>query len=66
MNTLGDAYPLELQRVRELLEEYRELGPVGRLGAIVIKDVLVRAEKALAEGDTVAMIRLYKELQGCK
>lgn len=52
--------------MRELLQIYEALGPVGQFGAIMIEDVLIPAEKAQAEGDVVAMIRLYKELQECR
>ena len=65
-SSLGEAYPQEQARVRELLGIYKGLGPVGTFGAVMIEDVLKRADKAAIEGDVVAMIRLYKEMQGCQ
>ena len=65
-HTLGDRFPAELERVRTLLQDYRDLGGVGVFGVTMIEAVLTPAEKAWAEQDTVAMIRLYPKLQGCQ
>lgn len=64
--TLGEDYPNEQARVREVLGCYKELGPVGRFGAMVIEDVLRRADKAAIEQDLPAMIRLYQEMKNVK
>lgn len=64
--TLGEDYPNEQARVREVLGYYKELGPVGQFGAIVIEDVLRRADKAAIEQDLPAMIRLYQEMKNVK
>ncbi len=63
METLGDAYPRELTRVREVLAMYKEIGPGGLFGAAMIEATLRRADKAVIEGDTVAMIAIYQELK---
>ncbi len=57
--SLGEAYPKELARVREVLKVYEEI-PAGRFAVIMISDLLRRAEAAIARGDTVAMIELYQ------
>jgi len=64
LRTIGDDFPKEQARLRELLVGYREIGPVGRFGAMLIEEVLKRADHAVMAGDVVAMIRLYKEMQG--
>jgi hypothetical protein len=64
MNTLGEQFPLEKERVRELLETYEELGTVGAFGAHMIRQVLKRSEQV--GDDVVAMLRSYEELKGCK
>lgn len=64
--TLGEAFPLEIDRVRELLRAYENLGPAGTFGAMMIGDVLRRAEKARDEHDDAAMVRLLPELEGCQ
>jgi hypothetical protein len=64
--TLGEAYPLEIERVTELLADYVVLGPTGAFGAIMIKDVLKRATHALAAQDLAAMVVMFQELKGCQ
>lgn len=63
MTTLGEDFPREQARVREVLGHYREIGPVGTFGAMMIEDVLRRADVAAIEGDTVAMMRVYQEMK---
>lgn len=65
MNTLADEFPKEQERCRQLLEQYKEIGPVGAFGHMMISDVLRRADQAAMSGDVVAMLRLYEEMKGC-
>lgn len=63
-DTLADALPREMARVRDhVLPHFVELGPVGIFGATFIRADLDAAARALASGDVVEMIRLYKELK---
>lgn len=62
--TLAEALPLEQARCRELLVAYKEIGPAGAFGAVVIEEALRQADVASASGDVVAMIRSYQELKG--
>jgi hypothetical protein len=64
MATLGDDFPKELARVREVLGYYKEIGPAGAFGAAMIEAALQRADQAAISGDVVAMIRSYQELKG--
>lgn len=64
--TLGEAFPAAQARVRELLGEYRAIGPSGTFGVAVLEDVLRRADVAVISGDLPQMIALYQELQGCR
>ena len=66
METLGEAYPKEQARLRELLSFYKEIGPAGRFGHLMISKTLEAADRAAIEGDTVAMIRLYQEMKECQ
>ena len=66
MDTLADALPREQARCRELLQIYKDLGPVGAFGHAAIEGALKRADKAAAEGDVAAMIRSLEELGGCE
>ena len=62
--TLGDALPKEITRVRDVvLPEYLAVGPAGAFGAIMIQRDLDAATKAMINGDLVAMIRCYQALK---
>ena len=65
-DTLGDALPREMARVREVLGHYREIGPAGAFGARMIELDLQAADRAVMSGDLVAMIRAYETLNGIK
>ncbi|MCK5617251.1 hypothetical protein KAR91_86100 [Candidatus Pacearchaeota archaeon] len=52
----------ELARNRELLKAYEEI-PTGAFGAAMIKGSIEIAENAMACGDTVAMLKAYKDLE---
>jgi len=66
VNTLGDEYPKEQARCRELLGMYREIGPAGRFGALMIEDMLRRADEAAMAGDVVEMLRVFGEMKESK
>jgi hypothetical protein len=63
IETLGDALPREMTRVREIIPLYDGV-PMGFLAATMMRQSLDRAQKALAEGDVVEMIRCYEDLKG--
>ena len=66
MNTLADDYPREQERLRELVQLYKDIGPSGVFGLGVIEGTLRMADKAAAEHDTVAMIAAYQAMRECK
>lgn len=62
--TLGDAPPREMARVRdEVLPEYDAI-PTGHFAATMMRADLDRAARALASGDVVEMLRVYETLKG--
>ncbi len=64
MTSLGEQLPKEIARVRdEVLPAYLEIGVAGQFGAAMIRQSLDAASKAMIEGDVIAMIQAYKELQ---
>jgi molybdopterin converting factor small subunit len=63
-DTLGDALPREMTRVRRLIPMYQSIGPAGGFAIMMMNRALDEAQKALAEGDVVAMIRAYEDLKG--
>jgi hypothetical protein len=67
METLGDALPKEMTRVRDvLIPQYQSIGPSGGFAISLMRNSLDRATKALTEGDLPAMIRAYEELKEYK
>jgi len=65
MLNLIEGIQAELERNRELLKDYLEI-PTGAFGATMIKLGIEAAEKAIAQGDTVQMLRCYNELKESK
>lgn len=63
METLADALPKELARVRKVLGYYKEIGPAGNFGAAMIEQSLINADKAIISGDLALMIIAYKNLK---
>lgn len=67
INTLGDALPARMKEIREeYIPVYQSIGPTGRFAIEMMNASLTKAEKALVDGDVVAMIEAYKELQDYK
>ena len=65
MDTLGDALPREMARVRDkVMPAYVEIGEAGQFALAFMRADLDAAAKALAEGDVVAMMRVYESLKG--
>lgn len=66
-NTLGDALPMEMARVRDhLMPMYQSVGPAGGFALAMMRADLDRATKALAEGDVPGMVRAYEALRQYK
>ena len=63
MSTVGEDFPLEQARVREILGYYKEAGPAGSFAALDIEQTLLRADKAAMSGDVTAILRSYCELK---
>lgn len=64
--SVGEDFPREQARVRELLGVYKQIGPAGMFGAAMIEQALQRADQAAISGDVVAVLRSYQELKGCQ
>lgn len=63
METLADALPKEMVRVREVLVHYQSIGPAGMFGAAFIEQDLRAADAAVMSGDVVAMLQSYETLK---
>jgi hypothetical protein len=64
--TVGDDFPKQQARVRQLLGLYKGIGPAGSFGALMIEQTLQRADQAAMSGDLVAILRSYEELKACE
>lgn len=60
--SVGEEFPKQQARVREVLQSYREIGPAGTFGASIIEQTLRRADEAAMSGDVVAIVRSYQEM----
>jgi hypothetical protein len=64
MDTLGDALPREMARVRDVvMPAYLSIGPAGAIALAMMRADLDAAAKAMAEGDVVEMMRAYAALK---
>lgn len=64
VDTIGDALPREMTRVRDkVLPAYLSI-PEGIFAATMMRQSLDAAQRALAEGDVVAMLTCYEDLKG--
>lgn len=64
-DTLGDALPREMARVRDkVMPPYIAIGPAGAMALAMMRADLDAAATAMAEGDVVAMLQAYESLKG--
>lgn len=63
IETLADALPKEMARVRTVLGYYKEIGPAGAIGAMFIEQDLRAADRAVMSGDVVAMVQALESLR---
>jgi hypothetical protein len=63
MTTIGERFPKEQARCREVLKAYHEIGPAGTFGAAMIEATLREADEAAVSGDLVRMIRAYEDMK---
>lgn len=63
MASVGEDFPKQQARARELLQQYRSIGPAGAFGALMIEQAIQRADQAAISGDVVAIVRSYEELK---
>ncbi len=67
IETLGDALPREIARVRdEVLPAYLKTDGACAFGVAMIRKDLDDAARAMVTGDVVSMIRVYESLKEYK
>ncbi len=64
MNTLLlSRLPIEQARCRELLSAYARMGSLGCMGAALVEEALLRADRAIIDGHEAGVERSLAELQ---
>ena len=63
MGSLGENYPKEQARCRELLQNYRGIGQPGAFAHAELSKLLSRADEALVSGNLMDMICCYEEMR---
>lgn len=63
MEDLAQALVRELNRNRDLLQVYKEIGPNGAIGARFIELDIKAGEKAQGNGDVIEMLRAFEALK---
>lgn len=66
IESLGTMLPKEMARVRDELLPLYDAIPAGCFAATLMRADLDRAARAMIEGDTVEMLRVYESLKGYK
>lgn len=66
MPNLMEGLLQELNRNRELLQQYKNIGPAGMIGASMIALDIQAGEKSISDDDIVAMVTIYQRLKGNK
>jgi hypothetical protein len=57
----------EMNRVRELIVEYKSLpGGVGNIGAALMQIDITNTERAITEGDIIKELQCYEKLKNCE
>lgn len=63
---LIEAIQAECNRLRDVLPQYDELGPVGAFGGAMLRHCITEGEASIASGDVVRMVQALKGLRGCE
>jgi len=62
-STVGDDFPKQQARVREIQQSAREIGPAGAFLVAMCEKALREAEAAAISGDIARILRAYAELK---
>lgn len=66
MSSVGEQFPVEQARLRNLIAQYHSIGPAGGFGAMMIEQTLAEADAAMASGDVVEIVKAFAAMQECK
>lgn len=64
MENLIEGLQSQMNRVREIIKEYKELPKnAGALAAFMMEKSIENAERQIAVGDTIEMMKAYSDLE---
>jgi hypothetical protein len=66
VENLIDALLRELNRNRELLAEYENIGAPGMFGATMLRQSIRRAENSISTGNVFEMLQAFEDLKQSK
>lgn len=61
-SSVGEDFPKEQARCRDLLVQYKRIGLPGTFGASIIEATLRKADEAMASGDVVEILKAYQAM----
>jgi len=64
MVSVGEDFPLQQARVREIQKHARDIGPAGGFLVATCEQALRRSERAAISGDLAEILASYEELRG--
>lgn len=62
--SVGEDFPLEQARIRDIAQEAREIGPSGLFLLMICEQALRQADAAAISGDVIAILAAYQEMKG--
>ena len=62
---LIEGLQIEINRCKDLLNEYKSIGPPGAFAMAFISQEIRIAERAISTGDTLEMLRIFNQLKEC-
>ena len=67
MASVGSEFPIEQARLRQLVQDYRSLpNGAGTFAATMTEQVLADADRAMASGDIIAILRAFAAMRECQ
>ena len=64
--SVGEDFPKQQARCRQMLEDAISIGPEGRFLAAMLRNTLARAEHAALSGDVVKILAAYTDMKEYK
>lgn len=63
VQTVGDDYPRQQDRIRECIKHGKEIGPAGEFYVMIATNLLKKSEEAWASGDILLILATYTAMR---